>query len=189
MISRGIIATRISPLRLRYKDLLVSIIVAVSRNGVIGRDGTLPWRLPRDLSYFKSVTLGKPIIMGRKTFQSIGAPLPDRNNFVISRNTDFQAEGVKTFLSLMPAIEQSQDIGATEVIIIGGAALYREALSVAQRLYITEVHETIEGDVYFPSINLNNWVEKSRERHSADMRNEYDHSFVVYDSVSPTKTR
>ena len=90
--------------------MLVSIIVAVSRNGVIGRDGTLPWRLPRDLSYFKSVTLGKPIIMGRKTFQSIGAPLPDRNNFVISRNSDFRAEGVKTFLSLMPAIEHSQEI-------------------------------------------------------------------------------
>ena len=174
---------------MRYNDLRVCIIVAVARNGVIGREGTLPWRLPRDLNYFKSVTLGKPIIMGRKTFESIGEPLPARDNFVISRNSNFQAEGVKTFLSLMPAIEHSQEVGATEVIIIGGAALYREALSFAQRLYVTEVHETIEGDVYFPPIKLNNWVEKSRERYSADEHNEYDHSFVVYDSVTPTNTR
>ena len=188
LTSRGIIFTRISPLRLRYKDLRVSIIVAVARNDVIGREGKLPWRLPHDLNYFKSVTLGKPIIMGRKTFESIGGPLPARNNLVISRNTDFRAEGVKTFLSLMPGIEHSREIGATEVIIIGGAALYREALSFAHRLYITEVHATIEGDVYFPTINLNNWVERSREYHSADKGNEYDHSFVVYESVALTKT-
>ena len=174
---------------MRYKDLRVSIIVAVARNGVIGRDGALPWRLPRDLTYFKSVTLGKPIVMGRKTFESIGRPLPARNNFVISRNSGFQAEGVTTFLSLVSGLEHSRKIGATEVMIIGGAAIYREALSFAQRLYVTEVHETIEGDVYFPPIKLNNWVENSRERYSADEHNEYDHSFVVYDSVTPTKTR
>jgi len=174
---------------LRCKDLLISIIAAVARNGVIGRDGVLPWRLPHDLNYFKSVTLGKPIIMGRKTFESIGSPLPARNNLVISRNKNFRAKGAKTFLSLMPAIEHSGEIGATEVIIIGGAALYREALCFAQRLYITEVHETIEGDVCFPFIKVSNWVERSRKYYSADKRNEYAHSFVVYDNVASANTR
>lgn len=163
----------------------VSLIVAVSENGIIGRDGGLPWKLSGDLRYFKSVTMGKPIVMGRKTYESIGRPLPGRPNLVVSRNPEFAPEGVKTFPTLEEAIETAKRHGADEVMIIGGAALYAEALDRADRLYLTEVHADVAGDVGFPSIKLSDWREISRERHSAGDRDDYDYSFVVLDRVTP----
>ena len=162
----------------------VSLIVAVSANGTIGRDGGLPWRLSNDLRYFKDVTMGKPIIMGRKTFESIGRPLPGRPNFVVSRNPHFTAPGVDVFGSLTSAIDAAKSQDAEEAMIIGGAALYEDGLGLADRIYLTEVHAEIDGDVSFPDLSTADWAEISRQRHAAGERDDYDHSFVVLDRVT-----
>ncbi len=162
----------------------VSLIVAVSENGVIGRDGGLPWQLSNDLRYFKEVTMGKPIIMGRKTFESIGRPLPGRPNLVISRNPEFAAPGIDVFDSLEAAIDEATADGAEEAMIIGGAALYEAGLSLADRIYLTEVHSEVAGDVSFPDLASGRWTETSRRRHPDSERDEYEHSFVVLDRVT-----
>ncbi|MBL4795025.1 MAG: dihydrofolate reductase [Pseudomonadales bacterium] len=163
----------------------IGLIVAVADNGVIGRDNNLPWRLSRDLQYFKKTTLGKPIIMGRKTYESIGKPLPGRTNIIVTRNQEYKQEGCIVCHSLdnAVAVANSEDVEA--VMLIGGAQLYKEALAVepplVTHLYVTEVHHSVEGDATFPSINKSHWQEVSRERHSADDKNQYDCSFVVYE--------
>ncbi|MGB0632408.1 MAG: dihydrofolate reductase [Alphaproteobacteria bacterium] len=162
----------------------VSLIVAVSENGIIGRDGGLPWTLSNDLRYFKSVTMGKPIVMGRKTYDSIGRPLPGRPNLVVTRNPDFAGDGIEIFHSLADAVDGARSHGADEAMIIGGAALYEEALQIADRIYLTEVHADVAGDVSFPAGFSENWTETSRERHQAGDRDDYDHSFVVLDRVT-----
>jgi dihydrofolate reductase len=160
------------------------MIVAQSSNRVIGRDNKLPWYLPGDLKYFKQATMGKPIIMGRKTFESIGKPLPGRLNIVISRDASFTAQGIKVVMSLPEAIElaESQALidGVDEAMIIGGAQIYALALPEAERLYITQVHADIEGDAYFPEFNRSQWTELGREDFSAQGPNPYDYSFIVY---------
>lgn len=165
----------------------LAIIVAAAENGVIGRDNGLPWHLPEDLRYFKRVTMGKPIVMGRRTFESIGRPLPGRSNIVISRNADFSHPGVQVVASLDEAMAVGGDIAdaeeAAEIVVIGGAQLYRQAMAMASRLYITEVHASVEGDVTLPAIHWRNWREISRERHAASEGNPFDYSFVVYDRV------
>jgi dihydrofolate reductase len=163
--------------------LRVSLIVAVAENGVIGRDGDLPWRLSSDLRYFKSVTMGKPIIMGRKTFQSIGRPLPGRPNFVVSRNPEFNADGITVFSSLGAAIGQARESGCKEVMIIGGAGIYEEGLSVADRIYLTQVHADVPGDVTFPVLDPTKWTGTSRERKAAGKNDDHEHSFVVLDRI------
>ncbi len=163
----------------------LALIVAAAENGVIGRNNALPWRLPEDLRYFKRVTMGKPIIMGRKTFESIGKPLPGRTNIVITRNPAFHAEGVNVVSSLEAALELAQHIalidGAQEVVVIGGAEIYQAALPQADRLYLTEVHASVEGDAVLPAIDWSQWREVSRERHAAQPPNDYDYSFVCYE--------
>jgi dihydrofolate reductase len=167
----------------------LAIIVAAAENGVIGRNNSLPWHLPEDLRYFKRVTMGKPIVMGRKTFESIGRPLPGRTNIVISRNTGFSAPGVKVVASLDDALALGEDIadnhGAPEIVIIGGAEIYRLAMPRADRLYITEVHASVAGDALLPSVNWPDWREVSRERHPASADNPYDYSFVLYERFAP----
>ncbi len=162
----------------------LAMIVAQSSNRVIGRDNKLPWYLPGDLKYFKQATMGKPIIMGRKTFESIGKPLPGRLNIVISRDASFTAQGIKVVMSLPEAIElaESQALidGVDEAMIIGGAQIYALALPEAERLYITQVHADIEGDAYFPEFNRSQWTELGREDFSAQGPNPYDYSFIVY---------
>lgn len=166
----------------------LAIIVAAAENGVIGRNNGLPWHLPQDLRYFKQVTMGKPIVMGRKTFESIGRPLPGRSNIVISRNIAFSAAGVRIVASLDEALTLADDIaqtdGAAEVVVIGGAEIYRLAMPRAQRLYLTEVHASVEGDAMLPPIHWPDWREVSRERHAASADNPFDYSFVVYERVS-----
>jgi len=166
----------------------LAIIVAAAENGVIGRNNGLPWHLPQDLRYFKQVTMGKPIVMGRKTFESIGRPLPGRSNIVISRNITFSAAGVRIVATLDEAISLADDIaqtdGAAEVVVIGGAEIYRLAMPRAQRLYLTEVHAIVEGDAMLPPIHWPDWREVSRERHAASAGNPFDYSFVVYERVS-----
>jgi dihydrofolate reductase len=166
----------------------LAVIIAAAENGVIGRNNTLPWRLPEDLRYFKKVTLGKPIVMGRKTFESIGRPLPGRTNIVLTRNPGFQAEGVRVVASIDDALRLAQDIAATdgvrEVVVIGGAEIYKAAIPRADRLYITEVHAKVEGDAVLPQIEWQTWRETGRERFPAQDPNPYDYSFVVYERIT-----
>lgn len=164
--------------------MTVALIVAVAENGVIGREGGLPWRLSGDLRYFKSVTMGKPIIMGRKTFDSIGRPLPGRPNLIISRNPAFTAEGADVFENLDAAVRHAESLTDEEIMVIGGAGLYAAALAIADRIYLTEVHAAVDGDVTFPSFDRNDWVETSREQNVAGEKDDYDHSFVVLDRVT-----
>ncbi len=164
----------------------LSLIAAVAQNGVIGRDNALPWRLPGDLGYFKRVTMGKPIVMGRKTFASIGRPLPGRSNIVVSRDPGFRAPGCRTVASLQAALELASELageGAGEVLVIGGSQVYAATLPSAQRLYLTEVHAQIEGDAFFPPVDWSQWREVSREQHAAEAPNPYAYSFVVYERV------
>ena len=166
----------------------LAIIVAAAENGVIGRNNGLPWHLPEDLRYFKRVTMGKPIVMGRKTFESIGRPLPGRSNIVISRNAEFSASGVQVVASLDEALALADKIahmdGAAEVVVIGGAEIYQLAMPLADRLYITEVHASVEGDAMLPPIHWPDWREISRELHAASAGNPFDYSFVVYERVA-----
>jgi len=162
-------------------------MVAAAKNGVIGKNNALPWYLPEDLRYFKRVTMGKPIIMGRKTFDSIGRPLPGRTNIVITRNTARQIEGVKVVYSLNEALELAASIavldGAQEAVVIGGAQIYQAAIPAADRLYMTEVHASVEGDAVLADIDWARWHEVSREHCAAEAPNPYDYSFVCYESV------
>ena len=163
----------------------LALIVAMAQNRVIGINNNLPWYLPNDLKYFKAVTMGKPVIMGRKTHQSIGKPLPGRTNIVITRDTDFQAEGCKIVNSLAAAIELAENIclidGGDEVIVMGGAQIYELALADADRLYLTEVHADVDGDAFFPVVDKQLWQEVARENYKAEGPNPYDYSFLVLD--------
>lgn len=165
----------------------IALIWAMASNRVIGRDNKLPWYLPNDLKYFKQVTTGKPVIMGRKTYDSIGRPLPNRTNIVVTRDAGFQAEGVKVVHSLDDAIELAEAEclvgGSEEVIVMGGAQIYELALPRADRLYVTLVHAEVEGDAHFPEVDLNAYQERAREDYKAEGPNPYDYSFVVYDKV------
>jgi dihydrofolate reductase len=163
----------------------LSMIVAAAQNRVIGRDNALPWYLPNDLKYFKQTTLGKPIIMGRKTYESIGKPLPGRTNIVITRQTDYQPDGVKVVHSVAEARDLAESVclidGQEEAMVMGGAEIYTLALPDADRLYLTEVHADVDGDAYFPEYDKTEWQEISREDFSAEGSNPYNYSFVVYD--------
>ncbi|WP_020409336.1 dihydrofolate reductase [Hahella ganghwensis] len=156
----------------------LSLIVARARNGVIGVNNQLPWRLPNDLQYFKRITMGKPIVMGRKTYDSIGRPLPGRSNIVVTRNPDWREEGVIAVHSLQQALEKVGE--AEEVMLIGGAELYRQGMEYASTVYLTEVKAEPEGDAYFPELS-SEWREVSRESHTADDKNQFDHDFIVFE--------
>jgi dihydrofolate reductase len=163
----------------------LSLIVAMADNRVIGRNNQLPWYLPNDLKYFKRVTMAKPIIMGRKTFDSIGRPLPGRTNIVVTRNSEYQAVGVKVVHSLAEALAIAESIavieGGDEVMVIGGAQLYEEALPHADKLYLTKVHsDTVEGDALFPVLDWSQWQQISVEHFTAEAPNPYDYSFCLY---------
>lgn len=166
----------------------LSIIVAQAQNRVIGINNNLPWHLPEDLRYFKQVTMGKPIIMGRKTFDSIGRPLPGRTNIVITRDGSYQPEGVKVVNSLEGARELAESIctidGCDEAMVIGGAQIYEQALSLADRLYLTQVHADVNGDAWFPEFHPGDWMEMGRDDFAASGHNPYDYSFIVLQRIS-----
>lgn len=161
----------------------LALIWAMSRNRVIGRNNALPWHLSEDLRYFKRVTMGKPIIMGRKTWESIGRPLPGRTNIVITRDQNFQAAGVRVVHSLDDALRLAEHIGiiegAEEAVVIGGAEIYALALPKAERLYLTQVHAEVDGDACFPEFDLSLWRERAREDFNAEGPNSYAYSFIV----------
>lgn len=139
---------------------MISLIVAMARNGAIGIDNKMPWYLPEDLQHFRSLTMNKPIVMGRKTFEAIGRPLPGRDNIVISRNSDFKAEGITLVGTTMQALQVANH--AQEIMIIGGAQIYRFFLPLAQRFYITCIDADIAGDTYFPTWQPDEWEEYER---------------------------
>ena len=155
----------------------LTLVVAYSDNRVIGRDNALPWKLPGDLAHFKRTTLGSPIIMGRKTWESLGRPLPGRTNVVVSRNTAYAAQGAVVVPTLHAAVQACGDI--EEAYVIGGAQIYAQALSLAQRVIATEVHAHVDGDAYFPALPPGEWQEISREPQPAE--NGYSYDFVVYE--------
>ena len=148
-----------------------SLVVAVARNGVIGRDNALPWRLPADLAHFKRVTMGHPVVMGRRTHESIGKPLPGRRNIVVTRNAAYQAPGCTVVNSLDEAWKAAA--GADEVCVIGGTTLFEETLPLADVIHLTEVEAQVEGDTWFPPFDRSEWDEKEIARHPADDRNAY----------------
>lgn len=159
---------------------MITIIVAKAENHVIGNQNQLIWHLPNDLKRFKQLTSGHPIIMGRKTFESIGKPLPNRTNIVITRNKNWNSEGVLTVNSLEEAIQRGKEIHP-DIFIIGGGNIYRQAMELADALEVTEVHHEFEGDAYFPEINSNEWREVFREKFSSDEKHTFDYSFVRYE--------
>ena len=159
----------------------LSIIVAVSDNGVIGRDGDLPWRLSADLQRFKALTMGHHLLLGRKTFDSIGAVLPGRTMVVISRGRPSLPAEVLLASSLEEATELARANGDVEAFIAGGAEIYAQALPAADRLYLTRVHTACEGDTLVPAWQEGDWQEISREDHPADDRNAHPYSFLVYE--------
>ena len=166
----------------------LSLIAAVSDNGVIGRDGQLPWHVPGDLRFFKRVTMGKPVIMGRRTWESIRKPLPGRTNIVVTRQRDYLAEGAEVVGTLEDALTLATQVatrdGVEELMVVGGEELYRLALPVADRLYITEVHVDVQGDARFPTWDRSAWVERRRERMPADDETGTEYSFVVYERAA-----
>jgi len=157
--------------------MTVSLIVAMATNRVIGREGELPWRLPADLKRFRQLTTGHHVIMGRKTHESIGKPLPERTNIVLSRDRAYAAGGCKVVADLESGLDLARDASETEAFIIGGAGVYEQALPKANRIYLTSVDAAADGDVYFPELEAGAWRETSREEHLADERNEYPFTF------------
>lgn len=154
----------------------LSAIVCMASNRVIGKENTLPWRLPADLQHFKSVTMSHPIIMGRKTYESVGRPLPGRRNIVVTRDTGYQADGCDVFHSLDDVFSAVQS--EKEVFVIGGANIYETLMPRVDRLYLTMVHADVEGDAFFPEVE-SHFSEISRVDHKANEKNEYDYSFIT----------
>ncbi len=165
--------------------MIISLVVAVARNGVIGDVGTMPWRMPSDLKYFKRVTMGKPVVMGRKTFESIGRPLPGRPNIVVTRSGDFAADGVVIAGSVEEGLDEAarlaSDLAVEEVMVIGGGEIYRQSLDRAHRVYLTELSLDVNGDTRFPDLDDDLWREVSRESFQAGEGDSADYAFVVYE--------
>ena len=157
---------------------MLSLIVAISDNQVIGREGQLPWHLSADLKRFKRLTMGHHIVMGRKTYDSIGRQLPGRTSIVLTRQPDWAVEGVVTATDFASALTQAGD--DEEVFVIGGNQIYQLALPLVDRLYVTRVHATVQGDTYFPDITTDQWLLKQTDSFAADEKNDHDYSFLVY---------
>ena len=161
---------------------LISLIVAMAANGAIGRDNSLPWRLPDDLKRFKAITTGKPLLMGRKTYESIGRPLPGRTNLVLTRDREWRADGVVIVRSLGQALGCARD--AEELVAIGGEEIYRLLMPFARRIYLTLVHADIPGDTFFPDFDPTQWADVECHSHQADERNRYAFTFMTLERKS-----
>ena len=163
----------------------VSLIVAVADNGVIGRNGEMAWKISSDLKHFRKLTLGKPVVMGRKTFSSLGKPLDSRDNIVLTRDTSFRPEGVEIATGIDQALNIAEKLaikrGRSELMIIGGAEIYRLTIPLSDRIYLTRVHAQPEGDTYFSDLDPEIWLLQHTEPHKAEERDEFDISFMVYD--------
>lgn len=158
------------------------MIAAMAENSAIGKDNELLWHLPDDFKHFKATTMGKPILMGRKTYDSIGKPLPGRENIVVTRDNGFAADGVTIVHSIEAALKAGEQYD--EVMVIGGASFYQQLLPQAQRLYLTVVHASFEADAFFPEINLSEWRLIEQSEHAADDRHAYAFSFITYERIN-----
>lgn len=163
--------------------MIVSIIAALGKNRVIGNKNSLPWNMPADMTRFRDLTIGKPIIVGSRTFESIGRALPERHNIVLTRNADYKAPGCKIAHSLKEAIllAQESSLGkeSKEVMICGGASIYRQFLPLTDRMYLTLIHHNFEGDSYFPEFDEKEWEEKENISYNSDKKNPHKYSFLV----------
>jgi dihydrofolate reductase len=157
----------------------ISLIVAMARNRVIGVNNTLPWHLPADLKHFKALTMGHHMIMGRKTYESIGKPLPGRTSVVVTRNAGYSVPGIIVVNSLEAAIAACGN--DEEIFVIGGAELYRQSIALADRIYLTEIDADIPGDAHFTELDHKLWQEAGRDSHAPDEKNRYSYHFVIYD--------
>ncbi len=161
--------------------MLLSIMVAMDKNRVIGINNTLPWHLPADLQHFKKTTMGKPIVMGRKTYESIGKPLPGRRNIILTRQSDYQAAGCDIFTDIENLLDNLAN--ESEVMIIGGAEIFKRVLPITQRLYLTLIDHEFAGDTFFPQWHANEWREVASEKHHPDANNPYPYRFVTLDKI------
>ena len=164
-------------------DVVLSFLVAADEGNVIGKNNQLPWHLPNDLKYFKNLTWGLPIVMGRKTYESIGKPLPGRINIVITRNKDYSAEGIEVVHTIEEAIQVAQQKGAKEIFVIGGAEIFKTLFNEAHRIYLTRIHHRFDGDVFFPPLDAG-WQLVKQQPYKADEKNKYDHTFQVWEKVA-----
>lgn len=161
--------------------MIISLVAAAAENNIIGKENALPWRLPADLKFFKNLTMGHTMIMGRKTFQSVGKPLPGRKTIIITRDRSFAAEGCIVLGSLSEAFEYCKN--EEEIFVVGGAEIYHQSLPLSDKIYLTRVHGIFAGDTYFPEIPPNEWKELSREEFRADEKNIYPYSFIQYTRI------
>jgi dihydrofolate reductase len=160
---------------------MISFIVAADENNVMGKGNELPWRLPNDMKYFKNQTWGMTVIMGRKTLESLGKPLQGRKNIVITRNKDWKQERAQVAHSVEEAIEMAKQTGANEIFIIGGAEIFKTAMPLAGRIYLTRIHHQFDGDVHFPEVSTNDWQLVKSHFYKADEKNKYPHTFEVWE--------
>lgn len=159
---------------------MISLIWAMDENRVIGYHNQLPWRLPEDLKFFKRMTLGHPIAMGRKTYESIGKPLPGRENIVISRDENYDPEGCTVMHSIDDLLAFATENKSEEVFVIGGSEIFKEVLPHADKLYLTMIHHQFEGDTFFPVFDIDKWELETRENGKKDEKNPYDYEFLIY---------
>ncbi len=161
----------------------IALIAAAAQNGVIGRDNQLPWRLPDEFRHFKQTTAGHHVIMGRRTWESRGTPLPKRTNIVVTSQSDYSAPGAIVVSSLAEALRVAEDAGEDEAFVIGGTRMYAEALAIADRLYLTRVHASFDGDAVFPSFDESLWREVERREHAVDDRHPYAYTIRTLDRI------
>jgi dihydrofolate reductase len=170
--------------------MIISLIWAMADNRVIGIENRLPWKLPADMKWFRKQTMGKPIVMGRKTFESFGAkPLPGRTNIIVTHDHSYQMEGTVVVHSIDEALQAAEQENAEEVMIIGGASFYEQMLPMTDRLYVTLVNGSFEGDAFFPEIDFSKWQEVERLEFEPDEKNEYGCSFLIYNALERTRRK
>jgi dihydrofolate reductase len=162
----------------------ISLVVAAATNNAIGKEGQMPWHLPNDMKHFKNVTWGMPVVMGRKTFDSLGKPLPGRKNIVITRQQGWSAEGTVAVKNIEDALFVARQADVHEVMVIGGGEIYKALFEKAKRIYLTRVHAEPEADTFFPVIHPDQWHLVSQQNHEADEKNDYNYSFQVWERIS-----
>lgn len=163
--------------------MTISLVVAASENNAIGKNGQLLWHLPNDLKFFKNTTWGFPVIMGRKTFESVNKPLPGRTNIVITSKPDWEAKGVITVRSLEESIQKAGETNSKQAFIIGGGEIYKQSMDIADKIYITRVHANLEGDTFFPTIDKSKWQLIEDEIFEIDEKHAYSYSFQIWEKI------
>ena len=163
--------------------MTISLIVAAAENNAIGKDNQLLWHLPNDLKFFKNTTWGMPVIMGRKTFEAVNKPLPGRINIVITRQADWKADNVITAADLQDALQKAEATNCNEIFVIGGGEIYKQSMEIADKIYITRVHATLDGDTFFPVIDETKWQQTSLQEFAADEKHQYAYSFQTWERI------